>query len=146
MRDDIVGNSCGDMPRDLGILRIIDFVSSHIVTSNGENFFMPSCYECGVTTDQVVRREVETGYSHGHRGRGRTYYGKRSLCAECARWHDTKTAIKTIIFIVFLLLLFVGSRETAQSPAPTSPKEQRQKIKEQGEAQKPPLSSAKKNH
>ncbi len=90
---------------------------------------MASCYECGVTTNEVIRRQVETGHSRGRHGT-RTYYSKKSLCSACAKWHDTKTTIKAIIFIVFLLLFFVGSRNADHEPAPTSSKEKSQKMKE----------------
>ena len=104
---------------------------------------MLSCYECGANTNEVARRQVRTGHSRGHHGT-RTYYSKRSLCPECAKWHDTKTTIKAILLIVFLLWCFVGSRNEERA---TPAKEQKsQQVREPGEAQKPPLSSAKKNH
>jgi ribosomal protein S26 len=61
-----------------------------------------TCWRCGrdVPAEEAVRKEVRTGSSRGRSYR--SYYGRRTLCQECAAIVDRNRAIQGLVFVAAL--------------------------------------------
>lgn len=92
---------------------------------------MAECYECGsyIAPGNGVRREVQTGrnssVSFTSKGRMRhssgSRYGKRTICAECAKSQDEANAfiVKTVGILILVAIAWVV---ISSITAPSEPK------------------------
>ena len=89
---------------------------------------MANCYICGAS-EACYRREVYTGRSSGW-GFGkritssvRSYYGVRSVCAECAKGIDSRNKIGCVVFLIIGVVVYFGycSKDSSTSTVTRTP-------------------------
>lgn len=68
-----------------------------------------SCWRCGavVPVAEAVRMNVRTGMSGGGRG-ARVYFGRRTLCSDCARRERIKNRIVNLVAVVIVLAIVLA--------------------------------------
>ena len=76
---------------------------------------MATCYRCGASNANY-RRTTNTGFSNGnwssknsYGSSSRTYYGTRSVCADCAKIIDTWNIIKIVLAVIIIIVFFTRS-------------------------------------